>query len=317
MMNPNFPKTANALKLTLEFYNIWKIKNYFEWFNNPSAHTYLKDWVEAILYQHEKMEDEIQQTIHTTNANTQTFLFENLKEWLDDYRIKSVDPQFFLLLIDDYNEKAYKDFDLLVENAVEKFMQSPNFYREHLEEYEVESKPNALMGGLYAPFKKTKKINYKFYCITESPDLIDLAYLDRYLDLVNKIIGNFKRIVSKYVKLYDEGKIFESSSTRIAPAKPTKNYLSLLAESNENKKLKVNLTVPQLAFLFKLLDDTNLIKDTSNTDICNFISSNFTTKASGDISTKNLMNHFSTPDKVTADYWRDILNKMKTAANKA
>lgn len=315
-MNPEFPRISQAIKYTLEFYNIWKIKEYINWLSNPSKHYPVNDWADTVIYLHNKMEDEINQTIHTTNANTQNFLFESLKEWLEDYRIKPIEPEIFLKLIDEYNKKTYEDFELLIETAVEKFRQSPNFYREHLEEYEVESKTNTLLGGGYFPFRKSKEKNYKFYCITESPDLIDLAYFNEYLVIVNKVTGNFRRVISKYVKLYDAGKIFENSSSQISFGKLPNTYPPLLEESKEKKKLKVSLTVSQLAVLFKLLNDTKVIQNSSNTEICQFISSNFETKASYDISTKNLMNNFSNPDKISASHLSNLLKSMKSIADK-
>ena len=55
------------------------------------------------------MEDEIKQTLFTTNEPTQIFLMERLRDWLIDTRI-NITKQEIEKLIDDYNIKAYDDF---------------------------------------------------------------------------------------------------------------------------------------------------------------------------------------------------------------
>lgn len=82
--------------------------------------------------------------------------------------------------------------------------------------------------------------------------------------------------------------------------------------TNKNKH-KTNLSVPQLALLFKELNKLkpNIFDVKTNTELYQFISDSFTTKqSSGDISTKSLKNKFEDPDQKTIDFWADKFRKM-------
>jgi hypothetical protein len=85
-------------------------------------------------------------------------------------------------------------------------------------------------------------------------------------------------------------------------------------------KLKVNITVPQLAYLFKMLNDVKpeIFDIEAKTELSNFIASNFITKATEKegIKTKSVYNLFSDTDKKVATYWVDILKKMLEDARK-
>jgi len=75
-----------------------------------------------------------------------------------------------------------------------------------------------------------------------------------------------------------------------------------------NPKLKTNLTVPQLAFLFKLLYELkpDIFDVQSKAELQRFISANFSTKGTSDqdISTEKLKQLFSDPDPDAAAFWR-------------
>ncbi len=77
---------------------------------------------------------------------------------------------------------------------------------------------------------------------------------------------------------------------------------------NENNlKLKTNLSVPQLALLFKMLNDLkpNIFEIKYEADLLRFISANFETKRSKEegISTDKLRILFNQPDSKAADFW--------------
>lgn len=92
----------------------------------------------------------------------------------------------------------------------------------------------------------------------------------------------------------------------------TLNIQELLANLNpqvkNNPKLKTNLTVPQLAYLFMLLYDLkpDLFDVKSKAELQRFISANFSTKGTEDkdISTEKLKQLFSDPDPDAAAFWR-------------
>jgi len=87
------------------------------------------------------------------------------------------------------------------------------------------------------------------------------------------------------------------------------------ATNTEKTKLKTNLSVPQLALLFKELHKLkpNIFDIKTNTELYQFISESFITKqSSGDISTKSIKNKFEDPDQKTIDFWADKFRKMLT-----
>lgn len=326
-MQPEFYRIGQAIRETLAYYETGRIKADMDYLAGTSRISSTppieESWYNLMFELHTRMEAEINQVIHTCNQNTQVYLFETLKEWLTDWRIKSVNVEAFYYEIDTYNEKAYTDFAVSIEEKVKAFRATSDFLnREHLEEYEAET-TGGLMGlikGYSRPFK-TKRINYSYYCITETPNLIDTTYLRPYIQRVSKLIDNFKSIVNKYVALYDAGKIVPTTTVVIEQkALSANNSGQLPAPDPQQKKLKIILTVKQLAYLFRLFKDAkpDIIEAKSNAEMFRWISDNFTTKgkANTPISTNAINNHFSDPEKETATFWASILVEMLKRARK-
>ncbi len=75
----------------------------------------------------------------------------------------------------------------------------------------------------------------------------------------------------------------------------------------EKLRLKTNLSVPQLALLFKMLSDLKpgIFNINSEAELLRFISANFETKQSKEegISTDKLRILFNQPDSKAADFW--------------
>ena len=92
------------------------------------------------------------------------------------------------------------------------------------------------------------------------------------------------------------------------------------SKASLNPKLKTNLTVPQIAYLFKLLNDLNpeIFETDAKTDISNFIANSFITKATekNGISHKSVYNLLSNVEKETANFWATRLQKMLQEARK-
>jgi hypothetical protein len=85
-------------------------------------------------------------------------------------------------------------------------------------------------------------------------------------------------------------------------------------------KLKVNISVPQLAYLFKMLNDIKpaIFDIETKTELSNFIAANFITKATKKegIKAKSVYNHFSNTEKKVANDWIVILKKMLESSRK-
>ena len=105
----------------------------------------------------------------------------------------------------------------------------------------------------------------------------------------------FKRIILNEISKHDKA---EESST----------------VASSNPKLKTNLSVPELALLFKLLKDLkpNIFDVKSEAELHRFISTNFETKKTGDndISTQKLRILFNQPDSKAADFWETNLRLL-------
>jgi hypothetical protein len=114
---------------------------------------------------------------------------------------------------------------------------------------------------------------------------------------------------------YIERKI-ASEKSKMKNVEPNKIPTSI----KQHKRIKVNLSVPQLAYLFKLLSDSkpDIFDIESKNELYQFISENFTTKAKDEkeISIKSLRNLFSDTDKKVADFWIEHLKKMLEQARK-
>ena len=111
----------------------------------------------------------------------------------------------------------------------------------------------------------------------------------------------FKRIILNEIKKHD--KVEENN-----------------AVTSTNPKLKTNLSVPELALLFKLLKDLkpNIFDVKSEAELHRFISTNFETKKTGDndISTQKLRILFNQPDAKAAEFWLTNLRLLQADVKK-
>ena len=94
---------------------------------------------------------------------------------------------------------------------------------------------------------------------------------------------------------------------------------SKLTESNTGR-LKTNLSVPQVALLFKMLNDLkpDIFQVDSEAELHRFISANISTKNSGDagISTDKLRILFNQPDSKAAEFWEKHFRTFVTEVKK-
>lgn len=315
-MQPEFYRIADAITYTMEFYKIDKIKEYIKVFANKDQNSRSKiEWYDLMFVLHNRMEDEILQTINTCNHNTIAYLFNTLKEWLTDERILRVNSLLIIPEIDQYNKITLAEFESKVVLQVEHFQATPEFSQyKHLQEY-ITDKPDRTLQLIFGNnFNQSRKvINYKYYCIDESPELIDTMYVDDYIQLLDKLVTNLRNILSKYIGMYDKGEIKAFDTISVIHHSDQLNQPILNLPQPENKKLKLNLTVEQVALLFKLLKDNNYILARYATDVQRFIRANITTAGTEDeISEKYLANVYSSPDRKTADFLRDVLRKLIT-----
>lgn len=136
--------------------------------------------------------------------------------------------------------------------------------------------------------------------------LVNKDYLQHYFALVENAISNLKRIINKYLKLYDEGKLPQQQYNKLLP----QNTSPIVRD--DSRILKVNMTVEKLAFLFRTLKDAGLIKG-SDKEIAKFIVDHFETTArkGKKISAANLVKLFSTKDTDVITFWKARFKEIK------
>lgn len=112
----------------------------------------------------------------------------------------------------------------------------------------------------------------------------------------------------EFYSLYEFKRIVLSEINKHNKAEENKTSTST------NSKLKTNLSVPELALLFKLLKDLkpNLFELKSEAELYRFISTNFETKRTGenDISKQKLRILFNKPDSKAAEFWETNLRLL-------
>lgn len=82
------------------------------------------------------------------------------------------------------------------------------------------------------------------------------------------------------------------------------------------KKLKTNLTVKEIAYLFRALHDEGIIESRQKTDLFNFIAENFSSKQKDEISANSIKNAFDTPDYNAVDFWQEKFTHFMQKAKK-
>ena len=104
------------------------------------------------------------------------------------------------------------------------------------------------------------------------------------------------------------------SNGLLMPPQPQTHLQQLQPQSIPHKKLKVNITVPQLTFLFKMLNDLkpDIFDIETKKELSHFIADNFITEATkkDGIKEGSVYNLLTDTDKKTAMFWTEKLSKM-------
>jgi len=135
--------------------------------------------------------------------------------------------------------------------------------------------------------------------------------LDEFYNIHEAFICYYQNKFFNELLIFIDKQYFDSSvSSNTIPLKTI--------EPIPHKKLKVNITVPQLTFLFKMLNDLkpDIFDITAKTELSNFIADNFITKATekAGIKSGSVYNLFTDTDKSTAIFWSEKLVKMLQVA---
>lgn len=330
-MRPVFMRINNAVKFTGECFGIEKIKDYLLYFaerdKNPNWTSYLDGWDEFVLTIHGYMEDEIFQTVQTCDNNTQVFLFEELRKLLnEDWRFtEELNKTHFILSAYKYNDKLNEEFELSVQEKVNVHQESDN-YKNLTDGQEYEAKgynfPIGLGLNSILGYGNRTLIFRKILCIEKAPTFLDFYQIHKYFQLVEKLVKNFRKIISHHLALYDAGKYVSSANVIIERKQLSNNPEPKLIESTEQDqavKIEVDLSAAQLLYLFKALKDLGVVKNKNNSDIFRVLSSWFeiSTKKDGeDISFNKLRNLWSQLEAKTASFWFDKFIDLSKVAKK-
>ena len=144
----------------------------------------------------------------------------------------------------------------------------------------------------------------------------------------NKFTGNYNKKWFEIQKLFfdfyygyyleDFIKFLDLQMIELTPPQPQSLLQQLQPQSIPHKKLKVNITVPQLTFLFKMLNDLNpaIFDIETKKELSHFIANNFITEATkkDGIKEGSVYNLLTDTDKKTANFWSEKLSKMIQAA---
>lgn len=157
-------------------------------------------------------------------------------------------------------------------------------------------------------------------------DLLRLGYITKHksLGLAGQKEGEIITHINKekllfpfeFYSIYEIQGIIKSEL-----AKHNKEQVGESNNSNSSNKLKVNLSVPQLALLFKMVNDLKptVFNVKSEAELHRFISANFQTKQSNPekgISTQKLRNEFNSPNYKAIEFWEKHIRTMQAEIKK-
>jgi hypothetical protein len=263
---------------------------------------------ESIAYSaQDRMDEEINQTIRTCDQLTKEELFEYLTDWIQYLESYLKAPQKLEQLISQYNEKRLLEYHKLVDLAEQKFKETEQYKTlDNLDFYEVKYVGFPIIGAMHRDESQKRLVQYRRFFEVPDPDLIDIDYLNNYLEVARPIILRCINIAKKRLS-YLKGE----NETKELPASLSKPTNLLPATTIKSNKLKVRLTVEQLTVLFRLLKDSKLIDAKYDKEIHSFVADNFETVGLGgkSISAKNVAKLFSSTDTSVLNFW---IAKFKT-----
>lgn len=144
----------------------------------------------------------------------------------------------------------------------------------------------------------------------------DLMKIDSFLQyhLVDNFGGKVKeyckyliQINRKFIGIFFTPELFDSVKDWVT-VNENKQDVSI------TKKIKTDLTVDQLAFLFKALAVNHHFEDNTLTEVFEWVCENFESKRMADISVKSMHNNFYTTPPEVLDFWEDNFDKLSKIA---
>lgn len=242
-MQPIFPRKNLAINTLIGFRRGGTIFKFTDYFGKPEdeKNGWEKEHLEwKINHLHgliDSLKEELNQTIHTSNALTVTTFFEELKANIEDWNLDTVNENDFLEISKNWNKESYSVFlDKIEKKETEYFNKPERTKYRHLEKYE---------NTYFSPFtmrSETSVIeNKNFFCVEDKPELIDSEKLPKYLTILNDITNKFNNSIAQELKLYNEGKL-------TAQIESEKSTYDKLVERFKNNKIIAGILIGFLIY---------------------------------------------------------------------
>ena len=220
--DPLFPRKNLCLHKLFDFSDEEHIRDYISYIEGNDLNDFFLNKISLFKKLLLSFDNEIQQTIETTNDKTIDFFFSQLND-----NIVLLNEAFdFDVLMNNvviWNKEALDNFTDRVEKESDVYFAQDERKYGHLEEYESWETPSSLYGWSMGDPKKVKKINCNFYCINHTPNLIDLKYLDGCFKLLIELRNDFLQIANKYLEPYTQDKKMKHTSPK------GENYFLIIA----------------------------------------------------------------------------------------
>lgn len=313
-MIPDFPRIYKSVEFTIEYLKTGRIKEHFYKYAGGGNSNYLDSWISITKNWHQYMKDEINQNVLGSKPFVIHEMFAYLQNVLSNWRFQDEMDKFIEVTIEEENEKIIIEYEKQIAIDEDKFKSTVDFSKAHEKPTTELTYTTQWLDG--KPLLNFKHPNCWFYENKRKIPLLEIEYLPKYLNLLNEIFTSFKDVVVPYVDRYKDGRL-----EGLVPELNKQNHVRELPPIPAvglpvSGKLKFNLSVDQLAYLFRLLYDHGLIETPSKAELKRFIIANMSTKGSENISDKSIGNKLSTTEKAEADFLADKLMDMYKAAKK-
>lgn len=126
------------------------------------------------------------------------------------------------------------------------------------------------------------------------------SYKETFLPEYNKDTEQVQRVFYNYY--YG---VFIDLAIQFLKEQETKKVQVMDGEFKAEKqgnKLKTKLSVPELAYFFRALEEEGFFEIKSKTELYNFIAGNFKTKQSEELSPKSIKNKYTNPEHAAIDF---------------
>lgn len=268
---------------------------------------YLDSYYEITMQSHKNMEQELNQNAIGAIPFIQLNLFENVRDWLNNWQFN---PGFEIeieYLIDQENAKELIRYQDEIKKDEEEYKKTIPPGVADGEEYEVE------IPSFYSPFTQRtsparREMRVNKFITDKKPDLIDKKYFGEYILLVKKVTDSFRRHSEKYVTNYFAGKYPVNAPGLLSLQQTGVKALPEPVIQVDAPKLKVNISVKKLLYFFKILIDADIIKEPEILlNLHNTIASSFSTGRADELKPEKIQKLWSEilNDPKLPEYWKD------------